>query len=91
MLLSQYKQEELEKISLDLRTLLLNKKSLSLRKSIIVEYFENTPCSFNYWFSEKELPSTGRLCGLKEMNNHIRMNIRCGYGKYNYAPCIILR
>lgn len=35
-----------------------------------------------------ERPATGRAFGVIEQANRYRVNVRCGYGKYNYAPCV---
>ena len=29
----------------------------------------------------------GKACTVVEMSDRYRVFIRCGYGKYNYAPC----
>ena len=34
---------------------------------------------------------TGRCLGIVHLKNKIRVNYRCGYGRYNYAPCIEIK
>ena len=35
-----------------------------------------------------EKKCVGRCLGLVFLKEKIRINYRCGYGRYNYAPCI---
>lgn len=35
-----------------------------------------------------DYPHTGRSFFVKEMKDAYRINIRCGYGRWNYAPCM---
>ncbi len=33
-------------------------------------------------------PAKGMSFFVKEMKECYRVNVRCGYGRYNYAPCV---
>lgn len=43
-----------------------------------------------YAFYEGECPSSGMSFLPKKMKNGIRVNVRCGYGRHNYAPCVFI-
>lgn len=35
-----------------------------------------------------EKPAAGRCWAVLEMKDVYRVNVRCGYGRHNYAPCV---
>lgn len=39
-------------------------------------------------FCEDEKPAKGAAWSIIEMKTVYRVQVRCGYGKHNYAPCI---
>ena len=39
-------------------------------------------------FPDKEKPCKGASFTVIELKNIFRINVRCGYGKFNYAPCL---
>ena len=39
-------------------------------------------------FCDKDKPAAGRSFAVIELSDRFRINYRCGYSRYNYAPCI---
>lgn len=37
------------------------------------------------------VPNKGASFSVVEMKNSYRVNVRCGYGKHNYAPCVEIK
>ena len=37
---------------------------------------------------DKDKPAAGRAFAVIELSDRFRINYRCGYSRYNYAPCI---
>lgn len=36
-------------------------------------------------------PAKGISFFVSKMKNSVRVNVRCGYGKFNYAPCVEIK
>ena len=54
-----------------------------------LDAFELELSKFNIVCSSVETkPSKGASFSIIEMKDVYRVQIRCGYGKYNYAPCV---
>jgi len=87
--ISTYKRNQIEKIAKDIRNIVLGTKTEN-RKDLIHNYLCTFLHSWEWRFVEDEKPHTGRVGAIIEMKDCFRINYRCGYGKWNYAPVIEL-
>lgn len=61
---------------------------LAKREEILFDALVNAGISEDKIWCVGEKPSTGRCLGLTFLKDRVRIGYRCGYGRYNYAPCI---
>lgn len=67
----------------------LHGKKIEINKR--VEIFMNAldkqgvECSY-----EGEKPSSGATFVINKMSKGYRVNVRCGYSRHNYAPCVFI-
>ena len=77
----------LNEICEDIRAKTLNSKNH--RKEMVEAIMAKHKYShFRYWFTDEDVPAAGAVGTLIEMSGKFRVNYRCAYGKWNYAPCI---
>ena len=76
--------KKLEKIAAELSKIGGSTKTIARRRA---ELFESLcdKAGIKYEFVGDR--PNGHSCKVVEMRGCYRMFIRCGYGKYNYAPC----
>lgn len=78
-----------KKIGEEIAAATMNMKDFGRREEIAKEII------FNYvgWnFTELgEVPACGANGSVKEMAETYRIQYRCGYGKWNYAPCLEIK
>ena len=74
--------EAVQKVSFD------KNDSLSYRCETLIESLVACGINESDIIYAGEKPCVGRCLGVKVMKDRVRINYRCGYGRYNYAPCI---
>ena len=74
--------EAVRKVSFD------KNDSLSYRYETLIESLIASGINISNIINAGEKPCVGRCLGVKQMKDRVRINYRCGYGRYNYAPCI---
>lgn len=76
--------ELLNKIAAELSKVGGSTKELAVKRTELFKALcEKEGIKYNY---AGEKPH-GKACTVVEMSDRYRIFIRCGYGKYNYAPC----
>lgn len=61
-------------------------KNLPGRRDALVQELENN--GYTVLGVYDSLRNTGRAFGVTSLKNRYRISFRCGYGRYNYAPCV---
>lgn len=59
---------------------------VEVRTAILLDELEKQGITAVELVGEK--PAAGRCWAVLEMKDVYRVNVRCGYGKFNYAPCV---
>jgi len=67
------------------------KTSMQDRAAILKKELIEAGISENRIKDEGSVPSRGAAFSVKEMERHYRINYRCGYGRWNYAPCLSVK
>lgn len=62
--------------------------SLETRKDYLVTLLDFEFARDKIIICNKDKPAAGRSFAVIELLDRFRINYRCGYSRYNYAPCI---
>ena len=76
--------EQLSKIAAELSKMSGSMKTLTDRRAAA---FKALCRRFEIKYQYAGEKPHGKACAVVEMSDRWRVFIRCGYGKYNYAPC----
>jgi hypothetical protein len=69
-----------------------NMRGNAKRIDIFYEELEKSGITKNKVISVyDEKPAKGKSFSVIEMVDRYRVNVRCGYGKHNYAPCVEIK
>ena len=62
--------------------------SLEIRKDYLFTLLDIEFPRTQIVFCDKDKPAAGASFTVIELSDRFRINYRCGYSRYNYAPCI---
>lgn len=88
MNLSPNNRNLIEKLANEIRNATINMKNISQREDAVKEILNKFEYSHFRSDFVGEVPAKGANGSFTEMKNRVRIQYRCGYGKWNYAPCI---
>lgn len=76
--------QELERIASELRKVGGNTRTIVDRRAGL---FKNLCEKAGIKYISAGYKPGGKSCTIAELSDRYRVFIRCGYGRYNYAPC----
>jgi hypothetical protein len=83
--------EIIAKAAMKAKAQVRNNTSMKDRAAILKKELIEAGISENRIKDEGAVPSRGAAFSVKEMKRHYRINYRCGYGRWNYAPCLSVK